>query len=90
MTAAVFNINQSDPGQSTRPATVMIELMRPECLRRLATTGIGRVVVSVTGWDHPVIRPVNYVFDESSQSVMLRTTRGSKLYALLRSAKGGV
>jgi hypothetical protein len=34
----------------------------------------------------PVIRPVNYVFDEPSQSVMFRTALGSKFHALLRSA----
>jgi nitroimidazol reductase NimA-like FMN-containing flavoprotein (pyridoxamine 5'-phosphate oxidase superfamily) len=73
--------------QSTRPATEMLELDRPECLRLLAATGIGRIAVSVTEWDTPVIRPVNYVFDESSQSVLIRSALGSKLHALLRSAK---
>jgi len=65
----------------------MVELARPECLRLLATTSIGRVVVSVPGWDLPMIRPVNYLFDESSQSVLLRSALGSKLHALLRSAQ---
>jgi uncharacterized protein len=76
---------QSEP--STPPATEMLELDRPECLRLLAATSIGRIAVSVTEWDHPVIRPVNYVFDESSQSVLLRSALGSKLHALLRSAR---
>jgi len=65
----------------------MLDLDRPECLRLLAANGIGRVVVSVADWDTPVIRPVNYVFDQSSQSVLIRSALGSKLYALLRSAK---
>ena len=73
--------------QSTRPRTKMLELARPECLRLLATTSIGRVVVSVPAWDHPMIRPVNYLFDESSQSVLLRSAMGSKLHSLLRSAR---
>jgi hypothetical protein len=60
---------------STPPATEMLELGRPECLRLLAATGIGRVAVTVPGWDHPVIRPVNYVFDEPSQCVLLRSGR---------------
>ena len=34
----------------------------------------------------PLIRPVNYVFDDRSQSVVFRTGRGSKFHALLRSA----
>jgi uncharacterized protein len=73
--------------QSTRSPTEMLELTRSECLRLLAATGIGRVAVTVPGWDHPVIRPVNYVFDESSQCVLLRSALGAKLYALLRSAR---
>lgn len=76
----------AESGQSTRPGTEMLELARRECLRLLGTTSIGRVVVSVPGWDHPMIRPVNYLFDESSQSVLLRSALGSKLHALLRSA----
>ena len=87
MTPAVFNLNQSDSRQSSRPAIEMIELPRPECLRRLAATGIGRVVVNVTGWDHSVTRPVNHVFDECSRCVLIRSARGSKLYALLRSSR---
>lgn len=65
----------------------MLELVRSECLRLIAVTGIGRIVVSVTEWDHPLIRPVNYIFDEPSQSVLIHSAPGSKLHALLRSAK---
>jgi nitroimidazol reductase NimA-like FMN-containing flavoprotein (pyridoxamine 5'-phosphate oxidase superfamily) len=34
----------------------------------------------------PIIRPVNYRFDEHSQSVVFRTGEGSKFHALARSA----
>src|ERR1700730_764201 len=81
------SVGASESERSSRPASEMLELDRSECLRLLAATGVGRIVVSVTEWDHPVIRPVNYVFDEPSQSVLIRTARGSKLHALLRSAK---
>jgi nitroimidazol reductase NimA-like FMN-containing flavoprotein (pyridoxamine 5'-phosphate oxidase superfamily) len=74
------------PEGSYRPATEMLELARPECLRLLAANGIGRIAVSVTEWNHPVIRPVNYFFDESSKSVLIRSDQGSNLHALLRSA----
>jgi len=80
-------VSAAESEQSTRPGIEMLELARPECLRLLAATGVGRIVVSVTEWDHPVIRPVNYVFEESSQSVLIRSALGSKLHALLRSAK---
>jgi nitroimidazol reductase NimA-like FMN-containing flavoprotein (pyridoxamine 5'-phosphate oxidase superfamily) len=67
--------------------TEMLDLDRTECLRLLAATDLGRVVVSVAGRDYPVIRPVNYVFDEPSQSVLIRSELGSKLHAVLRSEK---
>jgi uncharacterized protein len=80
-------VGAAESEESTRLATEMLELSRPECLRLLAATGVGRIAVSVTEWDHPVIRPVNYVFDAPSQSVLIRSAPGSKLHALLRSAK---
>ena len=80
------------PGSTTAAAnpgtaTEIIELDRPECLRLLAEEGIGRIAVNVLDWPQPVIRPVNYVFDQPSQSVLIRSGLGSKLYALIRSAK---
>jgi nitroimidazol reductase NimA-like FMN-containing flavoprotein (pyridoxamine 5'-phosphate oxidase superfamily) len=61
-------------------------LDREECLRRLAEATLGRLAVSPPGWPPPpIIRPVNYVFDPASQSVVLRSTEGSKLRALLLS-----
>jgi nitroimidazol reductase NimA-like FMN-containing flavoprotein (pyridoxamine 5'-phosphate oxidase superfamily) len=73
--------------RASRLATEMLELTRPECLRLLAATGFGRIVITVPDWEHPVIRPVNYVFDEPSQSVLVRSASGSKLYAVLRSPR---
>jgi len=102
MIAAIFNLMSPTAGPQapngtlgptgksehpTRPATEMLDLDRTECLRLLAATGVGRIVVNVTEWDHPVIRPVNYLFDEPTQSVLIRSALGSKLHALLRSAK---
>ncbi len=77
----------ADSPQSTPPATEMLELARSECLQLLVSTEIGRVAISVTEWGHAVIRPVNYIFDEPSQSVLIRSALGSKLHALLRSGK---
>jgi nitroimidazol reductase NimA-like FMN-containing flavoprotein (pyridoxamine 5'-phosphate oxidase superfamily) len=64
----------------------MLELDRSECLRLLAATYFGRLAVNL-GSGPPIIRPVNYVFDEPSQSVIFRTALGSKLHALLRAAE---
>lgn len=80
------------PGSTTAAAnpgtaTEILELDRPECLRLLAEQEIGRIAVNVLDWPQPVIRPVNYVFDQPSQSVLIRSGLGSKLYALIRSAK---
>lgn len=68
---------------STLP-TELQELSRDECLRLLAASSFGRVAVSTYG-TAPVIRPVNYAFDQPSQSVVFRTDPGSKLHALLHS-----
>ncbi len=63
----------------------MRELSRDECLQLLASQTFGRVAVNL-GNGPPVIRPVNYAFDEASQSVVFRTADGSKFHALVRSA----
>jgi uncharacterized protein len=64
---------------------VLEELDRAECFRLLASATLGRVAVAVPDWSFPVIRPVNYVFDESINAVVFRSMRGSKLAALLLS-----
>jgi uncharacterized protein len=65
------------------------ELDRDECIRLLALTGFGRLAVNPADWrTPPVIRPVTYVFDRSSQSVVFRSARGSKFTALLLSGQG--
>ena len=61
----------------------IVELPRDECLRLLGSHRFGRLAVAM---DSPVIRPVNYVFDEASQSVAFRTADGSKFHALLHGA----
>lgn len=63
-----------------------VELSREHCLDLLAAHSFGRLAV-ITATGAPIIRPVNYVFDRPSQSVVFRTARGSKLNALLRAAK---
>lgn len=55
-------------------------LSREECLQLLASYNFGRLAVAM---DSPVIRPVNYVFDERSQSVAFRTANGSKFHGML-------
>jgi uncharacterized protein len=70
-----------------RAETEMLKLARPECLRLLAEGVVGRIAVNAPHWPQPVIRPVNYVFDEPSQSVLIRSGFGSKLYALIRSVR---
>jgi nitroimidazol reductase NimA-like FMN-containing flavoprotein (pyridoxamine 5'-phosphate oxidase superfamily) len=64
----------------------MLDLPREECLRLLASHSFGRLAVSM-GERAPFLRPVNYLFDETSQSVVFRTVVGSGFHALLRSAE---
>jgi nitroimidazol reductase NimA-like FMN-containing flavoprotein (pyridoxamine 5'-phosphate oxidase superfamily) len=63
----------------------MLDLYREECLSLLASNSFGRV--AITAERTPVIRPVNYVFDESSQSVVFKTALGSKFHYLLKSTE---
>jgi nitroimidazol reductase NimA-like FMN-containing flavoprotein (pyridoxamine 5'-phosphate oxidase superfamily) len=65
-------------------ATEMLKLSREECLQLLKEHSFGRLAVNM-GSGPPVIRPVNYLFDEPLQSVVFRTASGSKFHALLRS-----
>jgi nitroimidazol reductase NimA-like FMN-containing flavoprotein (pyridoxamine 5'-phosphate oxidase superfamily) len=58
----------------------MAVLPREDCLALLASNNFGRLAVAM---DSPVIRPVNYVFDDRSQSVAFRTADGSKFHAML-------
>jgi len=69
----------------SRLANQLVELEREECLRLLAETTLGRLAVSPHGPAAPIIRPVNYVYDPASQSVVFRSAEGSKLTALLLS-----
>lgn len=64
----------------------MFELSREECLELLASHTFGRLAVVMPNGS-PAIRPVNYVFDQSSQSVVFRTASGSKFHALMRGSK---
>jgi nitroimidazol reductase NimA-like FMN-containing flavoprotein (pyridoxamine 5'-phosphate oxidase superfamily) len=68
-----------------RSVNEMLDLTREECLRLLAAHTFGRLAVTA-GEGPPVIRPVNYLFDQPTQSVVFRTALGSKFHFLLRSA----
>ena len=72
----------------TRPGANagLVELSRTECLSLLAAGNFGRLVVTTPG-GRPLIRPVNYEFDQRSQSVIFRTDRGAKLSALVHHAR---
>src|SRR5581483_11514031 len=69
-----------DPGDAE-----MVELSREECLDLLGAHSFGRLAVNI-GDGAPLVRPVNYLFDGPSQSVVFRTAQGSKFHALLRAA----
>src|SRR5689334_16655842 len=69
--------------QFTELQNKLLELARAECLNHVRRTHFGRLAVS-RGEGAPIIRPLNYVFDPRSQSVVFRTAEGSKLHSLLR------
>ncbi len=65
----------------------LLELNRGECLRLVAATSgrVGRIAIDDPG-SPPIVRPVNYIFDERSQSVVFRSAPGSKLTGVLACA----
>ena len=65
----------------------LLEMDRGECLRLVAATSgrVGRIAVEEPA-SPPIVRPVNFVFDERSQSVVFRSALGSKLTRVLDSA----
>jgi uncharacterized protein len=76
------------PDARSRATGQLAELERDECIRLLALTTFGRLAVSPRDWHTPpVIRPVTYVFDRSSQSIIFQSARGSKFTALLLSGQ---
>ena len=76
---------RTDAPQHSASDKSVEELGRDECLALLACNSFGRVAVNI-GDGPPVIRPVNYLFDEESRAVVFRTASGSKFHALIRSA----
>jgi uncharacterized protein len=72
---------------TTTGAPALADLDRDECLRLLGAGQIGRLVVLTAAGNTPVIRPVNYVFDEASQSIAFRCGEGTKLITLLHASR---
>ncbi|HTX09172.1 MAG TPA: pyridoxamine 5'-phosphate oxidase family protein [Solirubrobacteraceae bacterium] len=83
MVDASENTTEALPPAAEEPVSELLDLPRAECLRLLAANGFGRLAVAMSE-GAPVIRPVNYLFDEASQSVVFRTAHGSKLHAVLQ------
>lgn len=68
-------------------APALVELDREECLRLLESASLGRVAVNVPDRP-PLIRPVNFIFDEPSKSVAFRSGSGAKFQALTHAQRG--
>jgi nitroimidazol reductase NimA-like FMN-containing flavoprotein (pyridoxamine 5'-phosphate oxidase superfamily) len=87
--SAILQVVPDDRSDAeSQAAGRLAELERDECVQLLALTRFGRLAVSPADWrTPPVIRPVTYVFDRSSQSIVFRSARGSKFTALLLSGQ---
>ena len=77
---AVYDVDVGDAMGSTPHdrGIDFLEIDRDGCMRMLAAAsgGVGRIALSVSP---PTIRPVNYAFDDQTQSVVFRSALGSKL-----------
>lgn len=65
---------------------MLTALTDEECRQLLAANHLGRLAVTLPS-GRPVIRPVNYVFDQATQTVVFRSHAGSKQYALTHAAR---
>jgi nitroimidazol reductase NimA-like FMN-containing flavoprotein (pyridoxamine 5'-phosphate oxidase superfamily) len=83
---AVASTSARRPASPRSLSATAVTLSRAQCLELLAATRVGRVVVTVGAEHRPLIRPVNYVFDQTAEAVTFRCATGTKLHALLRSA----
>jgi nitroimidazol reductase NimA-like FMN-containing flavoprotein (pyridoxamine 5'-phosphate oxidase superfamily) len=63
----------------------LVALTRGECLQLLGSHHFGRLAVNPEDGP-PIIRPLRYLFDVASQSVVFAAVPGSRFYALIRSA----
>lgn len=61
-------------------------LSREECLGLLADASFGRLALNLRS-EAPMVRPINYRFDERTQSIVFRTDFGSKLQAVILASK---
>ncbi len=68
-----------------RSASIEV-LDREECLHLLAESSFGRVAINLRS-EVPLIRPVNYLFDERTQSILFRTGYGAKFQGILLASR---
>src|SRR5579859_5138175 len=61
-------------------------LDREECLRLLAEQDFGRLTLNLRSVV-PLVRPVNYMFDERTQSILFRTDFGTKFRGMIVASK---
>ena len=70
-------------GASADPPVIREPLSREECIEALRATSLGRVVTTFGPDSRPFVRPVSYVYDAVSGSVVFHSMPGGKLHALL-------
>jgi nitroimidazol reductase NimA-like FMN-containing flavoprotein (pyridoxamine 5'-phosphate oxidase superfamily) len=61
-------------------------LDREQCLQLLGENHFGRVAINLRS-EVPLVRPVNYLFDERTQSILFRTDYGAKFQGILLASR---
>jgi len=68
----------------SQPATTGLTfLTERECIDALCAARIGRVATTVGPERRPLLRPIAYLFDTRTRSVVFHSLAGTKLHALL-------
>lgn len=71
------------PDSTQSDETALQRLDREECIDALRANHIGRVVTTIGPERRPFLRPVSYLYDSPSNSIVFQSAPGVKLHALI-------
>lgn len=73
----------ADAGRAHDATTTLTPLSDDRCVQALRGTRIGRIATTIGPDRRPLIRPVSYLYDTPTRSIIFHSLPGTKLHALL-------
>jgi uncharacterized protein len=71
------------PASTQSDERALQRLSRQECIDALQLNHIGRVVTTIGPDRRPFVRPVSYLYDAPSNSIVFQSAPGTKLHTLI-------